>query len=110
MIEDTLAKLESAVKKIEAADPAKKAELLRLMKALKAEVRRLDGRHAEQAESVAGFVDAAAYEVLRKTPSPQLAKLALDGLEQSARSFEASHPALVETVAEICRELSSLGI
>ena len=84
MIEDTLAKIESAVAKIEASDAAKKAEVLRLLAALKAE--------------------------LGEKPSAKVAKSSLDGLAQAAEAFETSHPRLAETVGEICRELSSLGI
>jgi len=85
MIEDTLAKIEAAVAKIEASDAAKKSEALRLLAALKDEL----GRREE---------------------SPRLSSGLVDGLERAARGFEASHPRLAETVGEICRELSSLGI
>lgn len=85
MIEDTLAKIEDAVAKLEASDAAKKAEALRLLAKLKKE---LAGRDTDS----------------------RLPKGLLDGLERSAQSFEASHPRLAELVGEICRELASLGI
>ena len=110
MIEDTLANIEAAIRKIEAADPGRKSELLRLLGELKQQMRLLDKTHAENAGSVAGFADAAAHEATRQTPEPDLLKLSLDGLARSVRGFESSHPQLVETVDEICRELSSLGI
>lgn len=110
MIEDTLKKLESAAAKIASADSAKKAELLELLATLKAEIHRLDAEHEDQARSIAGFTDAAAHEATRRSPAPPLLKLALDGLAQSSRAFETSHPKLVETIGEICRKLASLGI
>ncbi len=110
MIEDTLAKIESAIRKIEAADKGKKAELLRLLGELKREMRSLEGSADEGAGSVAGFADAAAYEATRRAPSPALTRLALDALAASAKDFETSHPALTRVVNEICRELASLGI
>jgi hypothetical protein len=80
------------------------------IKALKAELRKLEAAHAEKAGSVAGFADAAAHEAARKNRSPKLLELALEGLEHSAKEFETTHPKLAAAVAEICRELSSLGI
>jgi hypothetical protein len=85
MIEDTLALIEDAVAKIEASDAAKKAEVLRLLAALKSELAR--GKSAVK-------------------PQPAL----LDGLRKAADDFEASHPRLAEVVGELCRELASLGI
>ena len=87
MIEDTIAELEAAVARLQDADPAKKAELARLLASLKAEVRRLEGASG----------------------NPRLSELA-DGLARSAKGFEASHPKLAGALDAICRELASLGI
>ena len=54
MIEDTLARIEAAIKTIEAADTKKKAELLRLLRALKKEIGGVDAEHAEGAVRIAG--------------------------------------------------------
>jgi len=110
MIEDSLAQLDSVIKKIEAAAPPNKDVLLRLMKELRKEMLRLDLAQHDQAASVARFADAAAHESTRPTRVASLRKLALDGLAQSVSGFEKSHPRLVETIGEIGRELSSLGI
>ena len=80
------------------------------IKALKDELRKLEAAHAEKAASVAGFADAAAHEAARKERSPKRVRLALDGLADAARELEATHPHLAAAAAEICRELSSLGI
>jgi hypothetical protein len=85
MIEDTLAKIEAAVAKLQASDAAQKTEALRLLAVLKDELSRAE-RPAKLAPS------------------------ALDGLARAAKSFEASHPRLAETLVELCRELASLGI
>jgi len=87
MIKDTLARLESAVKKIGDADPSRKSELLGLLEQLKKEARRLEEARAEGA-----------------------LQSALDGLTRAVRDFQSSHPKLVEAFDEVCRELSSLGI
>jgi predicted phage gp36 major capsid-like protein len=85
-------------------------DTLAKIKALKADLKKLDAAHAEKAGSVAGFADAAAHEAGRKERSPKRVRLALDGLTDAASELEATHPNLTATVAEICRELSSLGI
>jgi hypothetical protein len=88
MLDDTLAKIE----------------------ALKAELKKLEDEYAAKAGSVAGFADAAAHEAGREDRSPKRVKLALEGLNDAAQELEATHPKLAAAVAEICRELSSLGI
>jgi hypothetical protein len=110
MIEDTLARIEAAIKTIEAADTKKKAELLRLLRSLKKEIGAVDAEHAEGAVRIAGYADMAAYEATRRATSPKLTRMALDALAASAEGWELSHPALVRVVGELCRELSSLGI
>lgn len=85
-------------------------ETLLKIKNLKAELGKLDAAHAGKAASVSGFADAAASEAARKDRSPKRVKLALEGLEDAAKEFEATHPKLASAAVEICRELSSLGI
>ena len=80
------------------------------IKALKAELKKLEAEHAAKAGSVAGFADAAAHEASRTPRSPKRVKLALEGLADAAQELEATHPKVAAAVAEICRELSSLGI
>ena len=110
MIEETLAKIEAAIQRIGAADIDKKADLLRLLGALKKEVEALARTHAEQARSIAGFTEVAAHEASRREKAPELHQLSLDGLASSVKGFEASHPALVEAMDELCRLLASIGI
>jgi hypothetical protein len=85
-------------------------DTLAKIKALKAELKKLEAEHAEKARSVSGFADAAAHEAGRKQRSPKRLRLALDGLSDAAAELEATHPNVAAAIAEICRELSSLGI
>ena len=110
MIEETIAKIEAAIERIDAADLDKKPELLRLLAALKDEVEELSRTHGEQARSIAAFTEAAAHESLRKEKEPSLQRLSLEGLALSVRGFETSHPRMVESANEICELLSSIGI
>jgi hypothetical protein len=85
-------------------------DTLAKIKALKAELQKLEAQHAAKARSVAVLADAAAREAARKPRSPEHVRSALDGLSGAAAELEATHPKLAAAIAEICRELSSLGI
>jgi len=85
-------------------------DTLAKIKALKAELKKLEAAHAAKARSVEGFADAAAHEAARTPRSAKRVKLASDGLADAALELESTHPKLAAAVAEICRELSSLGI
>ncbi|MFI5362504.1 MAG: DUF4404 family protein [Elusimicrobiota bacterium] len=85
-------------------------DTLAKIKALKAELAKLEAKHAGKAASVVAFADAAAHEARHTPRSPKRVTLALEGLADAARELEATHPKLAATVNEICRELSSLGI
>ncbi len=91
-------------------DAAARRELLSLLSTLKEDVARLDARHDDHAESIAGFAGAATHEALRATRNPDLLKLAVDGLSASVKDIETEHPRLVDTVNGICTMLSNLGI
>ena len=110
MIQDTVSKMESAIRKIHLLDSNKKAELLELLSALKSEISKLPETHAEQAVSIAGFAEAAAHEAARKNKAPNLLKHAVHGLSSSVEELEVSHPQLVEIVNEICLLLAGIGI
>ncbi|MCU0772057.1 MAG: DUF4404 family protein [Verrucomicrobia bacterium] len=110
MIEDTIAKIEAQLNTAQAIKPERREELRQLLETLKAEVSALSTTHGEQAASIARFTEVSAHEATRKTQDPQLLDLSLEGLRSSARSFEESHPKLVEIVNTISRTLSNLGI
>ena len=110
MIEETIAKIEAAIKRIEAGGSDKKAELVRLLAQLKREVGRLARTHGDQARSIAGFAEAAAHEASRQDKAPELQRLSLEGLSSSVKGFEATHPGLVEAANGICSLLARIGI
>lgn len=110
MIEETIAKIEAAIKRIDATGFNKKPELIRLLATLKDEVAQLSKTHGDQARSIAGFTEVAAHEASRQDKVPDLQKLSLAGLSSSVRGFEASHPRLVEATNEICNLLANIGI
>jgi len=109
MIQDTISKIEE---RLRAADGggASKAELLKLLASLKAEIAELSSSHAEQAQSIAGFTAISTHEATRSDRQPELVQLSLKGLSSSVEGFEQSHPKLVQVVNAICNTLSNLGI
>ena len=110
MIEDTIAKIEQQLNAARTIRPERRAELLQLLETLKSEVSDLSSTHGEEAASIARFTEMSAHEATRTRQDPQLLDLSLEGLRSSARSFEESHPKLVQIVNSISRTLSNLGI
>jgi len=110
MIHDTISKIEERIRAAEAVGDENKAELLRLLAALKSEVDGLSHTHGENAQSIAGFTAVSAHEATREPRNPELVDLSLKGLSSSVAGLEESHPRLVQVVNSICTMLSNLGI
>ena len=110
MIRDTISKIEERLRGAESVNDENRAELLKLLATLKAEVSDLSETDAEQAQSIAGFTAVSTHEAIREDKNPELAELSLKGLSSSVQGFEESHPKLVQAVNSICTTLSNLGI
>jgi hypothetical protein len=110
VIHDRIAKIEATLRDTENLPEATRAELLRLLADLKAEVTPLTETHDEDAQSIAHFTTASVHEATRGTRKPDQADAALKGLKASVEGFEASHPRLVEVVNRIAITLSNMGI
>ncbi len=108
MIEDTLQKLETRLKKSKNLNPENREALQKLVTELRLEIDQLDDE--DRAESIAGFTENSAREALRQEQDQDLLDIALDGLQKSTREFEASYPKLTAVVNNICHQLSNLGI
>ena len=110
MIEDRIQKIEARLQESANIPEPARAELLKLLAALKDEVGTLAKNHEEDAHSIAGFVDASAHEATRAEKKPKLVEASLNGLTASVEAFEASHPKLAEVVNQIAVRLSNMGI
>ncbi|MFA6030180.1 MAG: DUF4404 family protein [Elusimicrobiota bacterium] len=110
MTEETLKRIENAVRSIETTEGGKKKELLALLQTLRGEVQALSSTHGEHARSIAGFAELAAHEAARKEKTPEGLEHALKGLTASAKKFEATHLTLVQTIDGICVILARMGI
>lgn len=110
MIEDRIQKIEARLQESANIPEPARAELLKLLAALREEVGGLEESHKEDARSIASFVDASAHEATRAEKKPKLVEASLSGLKASVEAFEASHPKLAEVVNQIAVVLSNMGI
>ena len=110
MIQDTITKIEEALRTTESIKDESRTELLKLVSTLKSEVVELSKTKREHAESITGFAGVAAHEATRQERDLQLLKLSVDGLSSSVKGFESSHPRLVEIVNSICLMLVNSGV
>ncbi len=110
MLKDTIKRLEDITRKIETQNPQNKDELIRLLEQLKAEIGTISQDKIDEAKSVTHFAEAAFHEAGRDKKVSELQDLSIDGLEYSVKSFEVSHPKLVQVVNEICVLLARIGI
>jgi MarR-like DNA-binding transcriptional regulator SgrR of sgrS sRNA len=110
MIEETVAKIEQAIRRAAEADPKHRDALIRLLEQLKLEVAALPSTQGEDARSIAHFAEAAAHEAARKERSDRTMEAARHGLEESVVGFEASHPELTAIVNQISNLLAGMGI
>ena len=85
MIEETVAKIEAAIRETRGADPKNKAELIAMLEQLKIEVR-------------------------RETRSKDILDKADEKLKDAAVEFDATHPQLAAIVGEVSMLLSKIGI
>ena len=110
MIDETIAKIEAKIQKVNSVKDENKKELLNLLGTLKIEISELAKTHAEQAQSIAAFTEVSTHEATRQEKNPELLELSVRGLESSVHGFETSHPQLVEIVNAFCLMLSNMGI
>lgn len=110
MIEDRIQKIELRLQESANIPEANRAELLKLLAALKEEVGTLARGHEEDARSIAKFMDVSAHEATRTEKKPKLVEAAVNGLTASVETFEASHPKLAEVVNQIAVVLSNMGL
>lgn len=84
MVEETLRKIEAAIKGARDSGPADKDELIRLLEQLKAELR------AQKRSDLLGTIE--------------------NQLAERAAGLEAEHPQTAKLVNEVCSLLASIGI
>ena len=110
MIDERIQRIEARLKESANIPEANRAELLKLLAALKEEVGTLARSHEEDARSIAQFMDASAHEATRTEKKPKLVEAAVNGLTASVEAIEVSHPKLAQVVNQIANLLSNMGL
>jgi hypothetical protein len=110
MAENTIEKIQEKVRNYNSLNEENKAELLDLLAKLNNEIAELSKEHAEHAETIAGHIERSTDEAMKDEKDPNLLKKAIEGLSDSVKGFEVSHPILTENVNYIATVLSNMGI
>jgi len=110
MIEDRIQNIEAQINRNGNIPAETRNELLALLAALRSEVAALPETREEEAGSIARFAEASAHEATRSEKKPELLEAALSGLKGSVEGFEASHPALAETLNRLALILANMGM
>jgi hypothetical protein len=110
MIKNTMKKIKDKIQKGSFITKERKIELLNLLSVLESEITKLSKTDSEHAESMNGFIERSAHEATRQKRNPELLKLSLAALKESAKGFEASHPVLVAYINKISTILENMGI
>ena len=110
MIEQRIREIEATLSQSERIPPESKEELSRLLADLKAEVQALTETHQSQADSIAKHAHISAETAVREKKDAHEVEAALEGLNDSVKEFETSHPRLTETVNRLANMLSNMGI
>src|SRR4249920_422151 len=103
-------KIKARIRNDKSISKEQQSELLRLLSVLESEITAFSKIDSEHADSIAGFVERSTHEATKKSKSPELLKLSLAGLSESAKGFEASHPGMVANINGICTVLGNMGI
>ncbi len=109
-VHNTIDAIKEMVLKTNSINESNKTKLLDLLETLKPEMVRLSVDQADQAKHVAEYIKRSTEEALRQQKDTALLKMHNDGLLESVRSFEVSHPLLVENVNYIATVLAKMGI
>ena len=110
MIKSTMKKIKTKIQQESSMTKQGKTDLLKLVSKLESEITKLSKTDSEHAESIHGFIERSAHEATRQKRNPELLKLSLAGLKESAKGFEASHPVLVANMNRISTILENMGI
>lgn len=110
MIKDTMKKIKAKIQNEQSITKEKQSEILGLLSVLESEITQFSKTDSEHAESITGFIERSTHEATRRKKSPELLKLSLAGLSESAKGFEVSHPRLVANINNICTVLANMGI
>jgi hypothetical protein len=108
MSDERIEKIRTAIESADHISPEKKNELLGLVASLDPVIAKFAQTDDQQAQHIAGLVEASVREAAGKNPEKM--ESLLEELKNSVQRFEASHPELFSFVTEYSGLLSALGI
>lgn len=110
MLEERMGKIEARIAEAPGLPETERTQLLQLVATLREEVDALARSRAEEADSIAHFLEASAHEASRSQKQPKLLEAARDGLTASVENLESSHPKLFEAVNQAAVILANMGL
>jgi hypothetical protein len=110
MISETLSQIEARVRQTGSLTEANKAELLKLLTALRTEISDLARTKSDEAHRIAAITRMSTEAATHDQTNPELLKQSLDRLASAVSEFEESHPRLVEIVNRMAAMLAGSGI
>lgn len=110
MIEDKLSRIEDKIRKAPSMQEENKESVLSLIGELKDELQAVSAEDSERLSSTGSFAEAGTNEVVRKDGDKGILDIALNGVRESVKEFEETHPRLVQVINSICTQLSNSGL
>jgi hypothetical protein len=110
MIPETLSQIEARVRQTGSLTEDNKAELLKLLAALRTEISDLAQTKSDEAHRIAAIARTSTEAATHDQTNPELVKQSLDRLASAVSEFEESHPRLVEVVNRMATMLAGSGI
>lgn len=110
MIPETLSQIEARVRQTGSLTEDNKAELLKLLAALRTEISDLARTKSDEAHRIVAIARTSTEAATHDQANPELVKQSLDRLAAAVSEFEESHPRLVEVVNRVATMLAGSGI
>ncbi|MCH2206168.1 MAG: DUF4404 family protein [Lentisphaerales bacterium] len=110
MIEEKLNRIEEKIRQAPSMQDENKESVLNLLEDLKEELQSVSREDSERLSSTGSFAEAGTNEVVREGGDKGILDIALNGVRESVKEFEESHPKLVQVMNSICTQLSNSGL
>jgi hypothetical protein len=110
MIDKTISHIEKIIRKSSTLNKKQKKDFLHQIGMLKKEIVALSKTNPEHAQSIAGFTQVSMHEAIRGEKNAELTRLSFNGLRESVRKFNLSHPQLVAVIDKIMDMFAAIGI
>lgn len=110
MLDDTISKIQAQIETSASIDPARRAQLVKLLAELKSHAATLPPSHAQHVENIANYTTLSTQHLTGTPPNQGALAQSVERLEDSVRELEVTHPQLVAVVSRISTFLANMGI